>query len=80
MYNPFDKELFQSRRKKLLSHMSLTEWLVDIKEASTKGRVVDVEKHGHLLDVDLAVLLLLKCKSTTGFFEKFFSFFGILIS
>ena len=32
------------------------------------------------LDVDLAAILFLECKSSTAFFEEFFSFFDMMVS
>jgi hypothetical protein len=45
-------------------------------------RTQNVEMSSHFLDIDLAAILLLKCqcKLTTGLFEKFFSFSGVLHS
>ncbi len=80
MYDPFNKELFQSRRKKLLSCMSLVAWLMDIKEARTKSGVSNFEMSGHSLDVNLAAILFLECKLPTTLFEKFFCFCCMLLS
>jgi len=74
MFDPIDKDTFQSGREELLSCMSLMVWFMDIKKASTKSGIRNLEIDCHFLDVDFAAILLLEYESTTALLEKFFSF------